>query len=423
MNPAGYLYLLNRRSALLALASTAAAAQAGGVAFAQQSTQAEWSQSYDGVANLRVRRNTVPLLSAETIQATEQAIEKYRRLAATGFVQVPAGQYRLGSRGAGVVALRQRLAQDGDLTAEASGGSDVFDSFVEAGVRRFQERHGLNDVGFVNNLTLHAMNVPASIRLRQLEVNLVRLRTLASGGQPQRYITTNIPAAQIETVENGVVQTRHQAVVGKPDRQSPVLTTRIPEINFHPYWTTPASIIRKDLIPKMRSEPNYLTENRIRIFNSQGQEVPSTAVNWNSPDDALKYRFRQDPGDFNSMGTVRINVPSPHGVYMHDTNSKGLFGDDARFHSSGCIRVQNVRDYVAWILKNTPGMTREKVEELFRGGQRVDVKVADPVQLYWVYITAWAIPGGMTEFREDIYNKDGLGKVPMAALQGVTAND
>ncbi|MBN9062089.1 MAG: murein L,D-transpeptidase [Rhizobiales bacterium 65-9] len=423
MNPAAFPHLLNRRSALRALASTALASQAAATAWAQAASQAEWSQSYDGVANLRVTRNTVPLLSEQTVHATEQAIEKYRTLAATGYVQVPAGQYRVGSRGPGVTALRRRLAQDGDLTAEAAGESDVFDSFVEAGVRRFQQRHGLNPVGVANNLTLHALNVPAETRLRQLEVNLVRLRTLASGGQPQRYIATNIPAAQIETVENGVVQTHHQAVVGKPDRQSPILTTRIPEINFHPYWTTPASIIRKDLIPKMRTEPNYLTENRIRIFNGQGQEVPATAVNWNSPDDALKYRFRQDPGDFNSMGTVRINVPSPHGVYMHDTNSKGLFGDDARFHSSGCIRVQNVRDYVAWILKNTPGMTREKVEELFRGGQRVDVKVADPVQLYWVYITAWGAPDGVTQFREDIYNKDGLGKVPMAALQGVTAND
>jgi murein L,D-transpeptidase YcbB/YkuD len=85
--------------------------------------------------------------------------------------------------------------------------------------------------------------------------------------------------------------------------------------------------------------------------------------------------------------------------------------------------VQNVRDYVAWILKNTPGMSRDKIEELFRGGQRVDVKVADPVAVYWTYVTAWATPDGLVQFREDIYGKDGTGSVPMAALQGVTAND
>lgn len=414
--------LLTRRSALWSLTSTALATQFVGQALAQQNSQAEWSQTYDGASSLRVQRSTVPLLSPQTVQATEQAIEQYRQLSAAGFIQVPAGQYRVGARSRGVVALRQRLAQTGDLSPEGASNSETYDSFVEAGVRRFQQRHGLNPTGTVNSLTLHAMAIPAHTRLRQLEVNVVRLRSLAAGAQSARFITTNIPAAQIETVENGVVQTHHQAVVGKPDRQSPVLTTRIPEINFHPFWTTPASIVRKDLIPKMRTEPNYLTENRIRIYNGQGQEVQSSSINWNS-DDALKYRFRQDPGDFNSMGTVRINVPSPHGVYMHDTNSKGLFGDDARFHSSGCIRVQNVRDYVAWILKNTPGMTRDKVEELFRGGQRVDVKVADPVPLFWVYITAWATPDGVVQFREDIYSKDGLGAVPVAALQGVTAND
>jgi murein L,D-transpeptidase YcbB/YkuD len=414
-------FALTRRATLWSLATTVLATQSLR-ALAQDAGQAEWRQSFDGASSLRVRRSSVPLLSAQTVQATEQAIEEYRRLAASGFEPVPGGQYRVGSKGRGVAALRQRLAQTADIPPEGATNSEVYDSFVEAGVRRFQQRHGLNPTGTVNSLTLHALNVPAQARLRQLEVNLVRLRALAGGAQAERYIATNIPAAHIETVENNVVQTRHTAVVGKPDRQSPVLTTKIPEINFHPFWTTPASIVRKDLIPKMRVEPNYLSENRIRIYNGQGQEVPSTAINWNS-DEALRYRFRQDPGDFNSMGTVRINIPSPHGVNMHDTNSKGLFGDDARFHSSGCIRVQNVRDYVAWILKNTPGMTRDKIEDLFRGGQRTDVKVADPVPVYWVYVTSWGSPDGITQFRDDIYSKDGIGAVPVAALQGVTAND
>ncbi|MGL4496959.1 MAG: L,D-transpeptidase family protein [Beijerinckiaceae bacterium] len=409
--------MLTRRTALLSLATTALSPA---VAFAQ-SGQAEWSQSYDSASTLRVRRATVPLLSAQTIEATDQAINQYRQLVANGgFVPVPAGQYRVGSRGRSIQALRQRLAQTGDLDGDSQ--SDIYDSFVEAGVRRFQARHGLNQTGSADRLTMAAMNVRAETRLRQLEVNIVRLRSLAGSAQNHRFITTNIPAAQIETVEGGVVQSHHAAVVGKSDRQSPILTTRIPEINFHPFWTTPASIVRKDLIPKMRTEPNYLTENRIRIFNGQGQEVPATSINWNT-DEALKFRFRQDPGDFNSMGTVRINVPSPHGVYMHDTNSKGLFGDNARFHSSGCIRVQNVRDYVAWILKNTPGMTRDKVEELFAGGQRIDVKVADPVPLFWVYITAWGGSDGIVQFRDDIYGKDGIGPVPVASAQGITAND
>jgi murein L,D-transpeptidase YcbB/YkuD len=319
---------------------------------------------------------------------------------------------KLGFRGQPVTALRQRLIQSGDLD-RASGGSTTFDSFVDAAVRRFQRRHGLNATGVVSGDTIKAMNVPADIRLKQLELNVARIRSLSTISG--RYVLANLPAAAIETVDNGVVATRHVAVVGKIDRQSPIMSARVIDINFHPYWTVPASIIRKDLIPKMQKEPNYLTEQRIRIYNPAGQEVPPQSINWHSMD-ATKYRFRQDYGDFNSMGTTRINIANPHGVYMHDTNSKGLFGEESRFHSSGCIRVQNVKDFVAWLLKETPGWDRARVEEAMRSGQRLDQKLVQPVPVHWVYVTAWADPGnGSIQFRSDIYGRDGLGSGVIAA--------
>ena len=226
----------------------------------------------------------------------------------------------------------------------------------------------------------------------------------------------NIPAALVETVEDGVVQTRHAAGVGKIDRQSPIMNAKITEVNFNPFWTVPASIIRKDLIPKMQKEPNYLTDNRIRIFNGAGQELHPRQVNWFS-DEATRYRFRQDPGgDLNSMGFVRINIPNPHGVYMHDTPSKGIFGDDFRFVSSGCVRVQNVRDYIQWLLKDTPGWSREQIDATFKAGSRTDARLAQPVSIYWTYITAWATPDGLVQFRDDIYNRDGFGNsIPVAS--------
>jgi murein L,D-transpeptidase YcbB/YkuD len=225
-------------------------------------------------------------------------------------------------------------------------------------------------------------------------------------------------------VEGGVVATRHAAGVGKIDRQSPILQTRIPEVNFNPTWTVPASIIRKDLIPKMRKEPTYLSENRIRIIGPGGNIIPPESVNWNS-DEATRYTFRQDPGgEFNSLGFVRINIPSPHGVYMHDTPAKGIFGDDYRFVSSGCVRVQNVRDYVQWLLKETPGWDRARIDQAFESGERVNAPIPGGVPVFWVYITAWATPEGDVHFRDDIYQKDGLGAVPMAkALGGPDQDD
>jgi murein L,D-transpeptidase YcbB/YkuD len=406
-------FSLTRRETVLALLSGVATAAAA-PAFAQQ---AEWRQSYDSGARNAVLRSSTPMLSPESLQATEQAIVTYRDLAARGgwpLLQV-SERLSVGSRGPGVIALRQRLIITGDLDANA-GTSNVYDSYVEAGVRQFQSRVGLSTTGTLTKATLAALNVPIERRIRQLETNVVRLRTW-SGNLGQRYVVANIPAATVETVENGHVATRHAAGVGKIDRQSPLLQTKIPEINFNPTWTVPASIIRKDLIPKMQKEPNYLTENKIRIIGPNG-EIPPDRVNWRS-DEATRYTFRQDPGgEFNSLGFVRINIPSPHGVYMHDTPSKGIFGDDYRFVSSGCIRVQNVRDYIAWLLKETPGWDRAKIDEVIASGERINARIANPVPCYWVYVTAWATPDGGVQFRDDIYNKDGLGPAPVAALQG-----
>jgi murein L,D-transpeptidase YcbB/YkuD len=143
-------------------------------------------------------------------------------------------------------------------------------------------------------------------------------------------------------------------------------------------------------------------------------------VNWKT-DEATRYQFRQDPGgEFNSLGFVRINIANPYGVYMHDTPAKGIFGDDFRFVSSGCMRVQNVRDYVEWLLKDTPGWAREQIDEAIQSGQRVDAKLAKPVPVFWVYITAWATPDGLIQFRDDIYNKDGLGQVPLVTTVKAT---
>jgi len=362
------------------------------------------------------------VLSPATLQATEQVIADYQRVvAAGGWPNMPQVSLRLGQKGPNVVALRRRLIASGDLDA-ASGASQVFDSYVEGGVKRFQERHGLIPTGVVSQTTIAAMNVPADVRLRQLETNVVRLRSY-SGNLGARFVVANIPAALVETVENGVVMTRHAAGVGKIDRQSPVMTTRATDINFNPFWTVPASIIKKDLIPKMQADPNYLTENKIRVISPQGQEVSPQQINWRS-DEATRYMFRQDPGgDFNSLGVVRINIANPYGVYMHDTPAKGIFGDDFRFVSSGCMRVQNVRDYITWLLKDTPGWGREQIDAAIEGGQRVDARLAQPVPVYWAYITAWATPEGLVQFRDDIYQKDGIGSVPVASIKSTQDDD
>ncbi len=404
------------------LSGVAICAFAGGnllnfAARAQDATdddQAEWRQSYETSARISFGRESTPTLSPATVTATEQAIQNYQSIVARGgWNQVPPVELKIGVRSRAVQALRQRLIASGDLD-QVAGMGQTYNSFVEAAVKRFQLRHGINPTGVVNDETLTALNVSADARLQQLETNIVRLRTFA-GDLGDRFVMVNIPAAEVETVENGVVYSHHAAGVGKMDRQSPIMQTKATEINFNPFWTVPASIIRKDLIPKMQADPDYLTSEKIRVFNKEGQEVSPQSINWNSLD-ATNYKFRQDQGaDLNSLGSVRINIPNPYGVYMHDTPSKGIFGDDFRYVSSGCVRVQDVRDYVAWLLKDTPGWGRDQIDQAINSGQRIDVKLEKPVNVYWVYITAWATPDGIVQFRPDIYQRDGAGPGPVAS--------
>lgn len=403
----------NRRNFLLS-ATASGVALAAAPALAQRvpagGGQAEWRQSYDA-SPLRDKpvRSAAPILSPQTIAATEQAIGQFQQIvAAGGWRPLPGGvRMKLGYKGPVVTQLRERLTQGGDLDGR-NAGSQVFDSYVDAGVRRFQERHGLGATGVVGPQTIAAFNVSADVRLKQLEINIVRLKSFGQN-LSGRYVMANIPAAYVETVENNVVATRHVAGVGKVDRQSPIMQAKIYNVNFNPFWTVPASIIRKDLIPKMQKDPNYLTDQKIRIYNKQGQQLQPSQVNWNSYE-ATNYMFRQDPGaDINSMGVVRIDIANPHGVYMHDTPAKGIFGDDFRFVSSGCIRVQNVREFIAWILKETPNWGRDQIEAAIRSGNRIDAKPVAQIPVYWVYITAWATPEGAMQFRDDIYGRDGFG--------------
>jgi len=347
-------------------------------------------------------RDSRPTFTVQSIEATEQAAARYRRIVAEGgWSRVSAGD---------PARLRERLIIEGDLDPAAPISAS------QAGVRRFQLRHGLAETGALNGPTLAAMNVSAEQRLQQLEASLARMRA-STFGFGERYVIVNIPAAAVEAVEGGRVARRYVAVVGKADRASPPVETRITNINFNPTWTVPASIIKKDIIPKMQRDPGYLTRSRIRILDGRGGEINPSSVNWSS-DRAANYTLRQDPGAGNSLGQVRIDMPNNLAVYMHDTPSKTLFSRDDRFHSSGCVRVADVRDLVTWLLQSNAGggdWSRAATDEAIAEGERRDVKLARPVPVAWTYFTGYGMPDGAAHFRPDIYRLDaGGGGQPIA---------
>ncbi len=310
-----------------------------------------------------------------------------------------------GSRGPAVAALRKRLAVEGD-PLEAVPPGDVWDAQLAGAVKHFQARNGLRETGVVAGATLRAINVPARIRFKQLASSSQRL---AGVNFPfgDRYVAVNIPSAAVETIENGRVAKRYVAVVGDVDHQSPEVTARISAVNMNPTWTVPTSIIKNEIIPKMRKDAGYLSRQKIRILDGRGAEVDPRAVDW-STERAVNYTLRQDSGKGNALGSIRIQMNNKHSVYMHDTPSKAYFGRDYRFLSHGCVRVQGVYDLAAWLLEGSGNYAAADLTAKI-GKEREDIRLRQPVPVVWVYMTGWASADGTVHFADDVYQVDTIG--------------
>jgi murein L,D-transpeptidase YcbB/YkuD len=385
--------------------------------FARNQVLSDTNRQANTDAAMDLLTTNEPILSVDTANNIQAAIAQYQPfVAAGGWKDVSRRVFNLilGNSGPGVVELKYRMMASGDMAPQRSP-DDLFDSTLDKAVRAFQARHGLTVSGKVDEPTFYAMQVPAAVRLSQLELNLARVQNLVPT-LTDSYVVVNIPAAKVEIVEGGIVIQRHVAVVGRIDRPTPILNSKINQINFNPYWHVPKSIIRKDLIPEMRRDPTYLAQFHIRTYDAKGKEVDPSVIDWSSDTDAVRYNFTQDPGSFNSEGHVKINFPSPDNVYMHDTPEKELFEEDARFDSSGCMRVQDVDQVVAWLLQSNDGWDLAAVDAAMEGNVPKQVAVKKQQPIHTTYITAWANRQGTVSFRDDVYQYDAQGKTTFDAV-------
>jgi L,D-transpeptidase YcbB len=362
-------------------------------------------------------RDTDPVFGPDTLQRTLAGLGTYEDIVARGgwrTIAEGARGLRQGQSGAHVLALKERLAISGDLD-NANAASPEFDAATAAALRRFQARHGLSETGAIGKLTFAALNVPADVRLKQIRATAERLQNNVFRFE-RRYVVVNIPGAIAEAVSNGRVERRHLAVVGKKERQSPVISARISSVNLNPHWTVPNSIIQKDVVKALKTDPAYLNKNNLRTLNFKGEEVDPNSVNW-----AFKthpgFLLRQDPGPQNALGQIKIDMPNVEAVYMHDTPKKELFARDVRFHSSGCARIADVRDLAIWLLADQ-GIDRAQIDRDIEAGQRTEIKLKRHVPVAWVYLTGYADGQGRMQFREDIYGLDTPEGVALTTLDG-----
>jgi murein L,D-transpeptidase YcbB/YkuD len=308
-----------------------------------------------------------------------------------------------------VVVLRKRLAATGDIDDSDPQYDDLYDETVEASVRRYQARNGLEADGIVGGATLASLNVPIETRIRQIEVNLERWRWLPHDFVP-RYLRVNIASFDLELIEGSDTILAAPVIVGAFYTRTPIFDGLMTYIEINPYWDVPTEISAKEIVPTVLKDPEYLDRMGFKLFSGWGEgavEVDPASVDWaNLGEENFPYHVRQEPGEINALGHFAFMFPNRFAVYLHDTPQKGLFGQASRSLSHGCIRVSKPVDLAIELLRGDPAWTRESLLQAAGTNKNRVVRLPRPIPVYLVYLTAWKDKNWEVNFREDIYGRD-----------------
>ena len=332
--------------------------------------------------------------------------------AAGGWPVIPDGpDLEPGARGPRVLLLRQRLSGPGgegdSATGAAAGAGDQFDAALAESVRRFQERHGIDPDGTIGAATLAALNMPVEWWIQQVELNLERWRWIPRRlGDPHVFV--NIPGFDLELARGGVSVWRTRIVVGKAFSPTPVFSDRIVAVVVNPPWNVPKSIAFGEYLPEQRQDPRAFKRRGLRLLEGPEEdprEVDPATVDWHALDEGrFPYRLRQDPGPNNALGRLKFHLTNDFRIYLHDTPTRGLFGQSDRDLSHGCIRVESPLDLAARLLDgSSQDLLREALDQTKE--RHLSLKPAVPIHI--LYLTARVDEAGVLRFSPDVYGFDG----------------
>lgn len=302
-----------------------------------------------------------------------------------------------------------RLVGDLPLDANVPWESTAYQGALVDAVKNFQRRHGLEPDGRIDAQTVTEMNVPLSQRVRQMELTLERWRWLPLGLRAAPVVV-NIPEFRLRAYDDHLkVGLTMNVVVGNAyNHSTPIFIDNMEYVVFRPYWNVPHSIARAELLPSLAKDPDSLTKKGFEVVDSRENVVGSGTV----PPEMLeqlhagKLFIRQKPGPKNSLGLVKFIFPNDYSVYMHDTPATTLFSKSRRDFSHGCIRLERPADMAAWVLRDNPGWTMERIQAAMNGEKQQQVNLAHPIPVLIVYGTAVVQEDGLVHFYEDIYGHD-----------------
>ncbi len=313
---------------------------------------------------------------------------------------------KLGSTGKRVIALRKYLAITGDLPENEPTDKAVFDDALRKAVKTIQARHGLKADGVAGSSTLEILNIPATKRLEQIQLNLERRRWLPDD-LGYRHVLVNQAEFKLRVFENKKEIYQSRVVVGKPGHSTPEFSNSIKTVVLNPYWNVPRSIATKEILPILARNPGYLARKGMSLVSSQGRTISPYSVNWSRVSRrSFNFRIRQRPGARNALGRIKFLFPNGHSVYMHDTPSKSLFNRDERAFSHGCVRVQNPVKFAEILMQPQFGWSKKAISRKIAARRNRAIRLKENIPVHLTYRTVWVGKDGELNFRRDFYGRD-----------------
>ncbi|MEB0047822.1 MULTISPECIES: L,D-transpeptidase family protein [unclassified Pseudomonas] len=300
-----------------------------------------------------------------------------------------------------VAQLRARLAAGGYLEPQKSKRTD-YDETVIAAVKKYQTEQYLGPDGVAGPTTLAALNVPVQARIDQVRVNMERARWLLYKLQGT-FVVVDIAGYKVTLYRDGQPIWRSRVQVGKPFRSTPIFQAQITYVTFNPTWTVPPTILKEDMLPKILSNPNYLSANRIRAIDREGKVLDPLTVDWSNP---RGITLRQDAGPENSLGQVVIRFPNDYAIYLHDTPHRELFAKSVRATSSGCIRVENPLQLVELLFNDPVRWNSAGIQKQLANGRTENIRLPVKVPVLLAYWTVDLGSNGRVAFKPDVYGYD-----------------
>ncbi len=294
-------------------------------------------------------------------------------------------QYREGDDAPEIALVKKRLQLVEDLPLTDTGS--LFTDATKNGVINFQHRYGFKEDGIINKKLMAELNMPVTGRIKQLMVNIERIKWIPKPGTG-RYIVVNIPAFKLYAFDSGKLAFSMNVVVGSQAHNTVIFSDVVQIVAFSPYWNVPYSIVKNEMSGKPAA---YFSRNNYEITGHYADGRP---------------QVRQKPGPRNALGGVKFLFPNSYSIYMHDTPSKGLFGNNYRAASHGCIRLSDPVKMATWLLDYDPNWTRDSIDKSMHLSAEMQVRLKRTVPVFIGYFTAWVDAQGKLNLRDDVYGHD-----------------